>query len=57
MKKLLPVISLVGLALIIIPAVLYLAGAMDKDQMKLLMLAGTVLWFASVPFWMGRKRT
>lgn len=57
MKKLLPVISFVGLALVIVPACLYLAGSTDKSQMKTLMLVGTVLWFVSAPLWMGRKNS
>jgi len=56
MKVLLPVISFIGLALVIGPALVYLAGSLDKDLMKHLMLAGTILWFASVPFWMGKKK-
>ena len=56
MKFLLPILSLLGLALVIVPAVAYLAGWMEKDPMKQLMLTGTLLWFATVPFWMGKKR-
>ena len=56
-KKLTPIISLLGLALIIVPACLYLAQSTDKSQMQALMLVGTVLWFASAPIWMGDNRT
>ena len=56
MKKALIFISAIGLGLVIIPAILYLAGTLDKTGMKSLMLVGTVLWFASVPFWMGPKK-
>lgn len=55
MKKILPFVSSVGLALIIVPACLYLAQSVDKSQMQGLMLVGTVLWFASAPFWMGKS--
>ncbi len=55
MKKFLPVISGLSLALIIVPACLYLAGFIDKSQMQLLMIVGTVLWFASAPLWMGKS--
>ena len=54
MKKLLPAISATGLALIIVPACLYLAGFTDKPQMNTLMLVGTVLWFLSAPLWIGK---
>ena len=57
MNKALIFISVVGLGLVIIPATLYLAGTMDKAAMKTLMLLGTVLWFVSTPFWMGRGKS
>lgn len=56
MKFILPLISFLALILIILPAILYLAGAMEKDQMKHFMLVGTVAWFATVPLWMGKKK-
>ena len=56
MKKTLPAISGVGLALIIIPACAYLAGSTDKSQMQTLMIIGTLLWFASAPLWMGKNK-
>ena len=55
MRKLFALISLVGLALIIVPAFLYLGGSLDKPTMKMLMLAGTIGWFVTVPLWMGRN--
>ena len=57
MKKLLIFISFIGLGLVICPAFLYLFGTLDKPTMKHLMLLGTVLWFATVPFWMGSKKS
>ena len=55
MKTLLPIVSYLGLALVIVPPLAYLAGAMDKSVMSSVMLAGTIVWFASVPFWMNRR--
>ena len=55
MKKLFALLSLAGLALIIVPAFLYLGGSLDKPTMKMLMLAGTIAWFVTVPLWMGRN--
>ena len=57
MKAALKLRSFIGLALVIFPVIAYLAGDMDKPLMQKLMLAGTVLWFASVPFWMGRQKS
>ena len=56
MKYLIPIVSALGLALVIIPACLYLAGFMDKPQVKSLMLIGTMLWFFSAPLWIGRNK-
>lgn len=55
MKKLLQIISLIGLLLVIVPACMYLADSMDKSRMQTIMLAGTVLWFITAPFWMNKK--
>ena len=55
MRKLLPAISSLGLALIILPACMYLAESIAKSQMEVLMLVGTGLWFISAPLWMGKK--
>ena len=55
MKTALKVISFLALALIIVPPILYLASAMEKSSMGTVMIVGTVLWFATVPFWMGKS--
>jgi hypothetical protein len=55
MKRILMVVSVAGLALVIAPPVLYFAASMEKGTMQTLMLAGTLLWFGSVPLWMGRQ--
>lgn len=55
MKKLLPLVSLVGLALVTAPACLYVAGVTDKPEVKTWMLVGTVIWFLSAPLWIGRN--
>ena len=56
MKKLIPIISLLGLALPIVPACLYLVHSTEKSQMQGLMLVGTILWFATAPIWMDNNR-
>lgn len=55
MKYWLPLVSCIGLALVLVPACLYLADAVEKPAMRTLMLLGTVLWFASAPLWLGRR--
>lgn len=54
MKILFQLASFAGLALVVVPVLAYVFGSMDKGTMSGLMLAGTILWFGSVPLWMGR---
>jgi len=55
MNKILMLISYLGLLLVFIPAVMYLSGSIEKSSMMTTMLVGTVLWFVTVPFWMGKQ--
>jgi len=55
MNKLLMALSYLGLLLVIVPALMYLSGSIEKSSMMTTMLVGTVLWFVTVPFWMGKK--
>lgn len=55
MKTWLPFVSAIALTLVIVPACLYFPGAIDKPRMQSLMLLGTILWFASAPFWLGKR--
>ena len=55
MKRLSRILSVIGLALILIPSCMYLFGAIGKPGMKSLMLIGTVLWFVSAPMLIGAK--
>lgn len=54
MRTFLKYLSFVGLALVIAPVLAYVAGALDRGAMSTVMLVGTLIWFVSVPFWMGR---
>lgn len=44
--------SLVGLTLL--PPVLFATGGIGEGTLKLLMLLGTVIWFAITPVWLKR---
>lgn len=52
MKWLLKLLSFAGLGLTVGPAFFVFAGTITWDTHALLMLVGTVLWFATSPFWM-----
>ena len=53
MKIILPLVSTLGLLLVLGPVIAYALGLLDKPRMSDLMLLGTILWFASVPWWIG----
>lgn len=55
MKIVLQLVSGIALAATILPSCLFLAGSMDLDQTKWVMLIATLVWFATAPFWMGRS--
>ncbi|HVU23119.1 MAG TPA: hypothetical protein VHE13_03270 [Opitutus sp.] len=50
--KLARLLALLALALTVGPAILYAAGALSDSAMKLTLLVGTILWFASAPRWL-----
>ena len=51
MTALLKTISFVGLGLTVVPAFLVFADVIAWETHATLMLVGTVLWFATSPFW------
>ncbi len=55
MKRILQIISLAGLILVILPSILFFLGEISRSKLNSLMLAGTVIWFASAVFWLGSK--
>lgn len=57
MRTFLKTLSFLALAGTVVPAFLYLADIQTLDGVKLWMLLATVVWFATVPFWMGRERS
>ncbi len=55
MKPLYRSISWCGLALMFAAAVLVFRGQLSVHGYRLLAIAGTVAWFATVPAWMHRR--
>ncbi len=52
MKAAAKVLAPLALLATILPPVLFLFSAMGEGLMKLVMLCGTILWFAAAPFWL-----
>ncbi len=55
MKTLLKTISFAGLGIMFAASIMVFNDAMSKDTYLKLALTGTVMWFATVPFWMKRR--
>jgi hypothetical protein len=55
MKTLLKLASFSGLALMFASAILVFNGVIGRTPYLILAGAGTVMWFATVPFWMKRR--
>ena len=47
MKTLIQLIGYISIIVLILPSILYLAGKMELDQVKTIMLIATVVWFAA----------
>ncbi|HUT14137.1 MAG TPA: hypothetical protein VMY42_26860 [Thermoguttaceae bacterium] len=45
-----------SLAAVVVPSGVYLFGSVDLDDVKEIILIGTVVWFVATPLWMGLKR-
>jgi hypothetical protein len=52
MKRILQLVSLLGLLLTVGPAVLVFGGVLTWTEHANAMLIGALLWFATAPFWM-----
>ncbi len=52
-SPLLKLLSYLGLALTLVPSLLVFYGLIELIAYKWLMLAGTLLWFVTAPFWIN----
>ncbi len=52
-SPLLKLLSYLGLALTLVPSLLVFYGVIELTAYKWLILAGTLLWFATAPFWIN----
>lgn len=57
MKNIVQIISWIALVGIIVPPLAFLMGRMELSSTKIWMLVATVVWFVTVPLWMGRKES
>lgn len=55
MKTLLKSLSFVGLAVMLAASLLVFSGVITQHSYRVIAMAGTALWFGTVPFWMKRR--
>ncbi len=54
MRSILQIISFMALIALILPSVIFLAGKLELDRVKWLMLVATIVWFFSATLWMWK---
>jgi hypothetical protein len=55
MRKILQILSVIGLIVTIAPSFLVFYDVIPLETSKILMILGAFLWFGSAPFWMNKK--
>ncbi len=53
-KLIAKIIALIALVVLTGPSILFLAGKMDLEQVKQVMLVATVFWFVAATCWMWK---
>ena len=56
-KSIAKYIALLSLVLLTAPSILFLAGRMDLQRVKFIMLIATAIWFAAATVWMLEENT
>ncbi len=56
MRSILKVVSLLSLVALILPSILFLAGRVDLDKAKWVMLLATIIWFVTATGWMWKEQ-
>ena len=54
MRSILQIISLMALIALTLPSVLFLAGRMELDKVKWIMILATIVWFVAATPWMWK---
>ncbi|TKJ38821.1 MAG: hypothetical protein CEE38_03730 [Planctomycetes bacterium B3_Pla] len=57
MRPILQIVSLLALLALTLPSIIFLAGRMELDMVKWLMLLATIVWFVAATPWMWRDNS
>jgi hypothetical protein len=55
MRTLMIAVAVLSLALLMLPSILFLAGRMQLDTAKCMMMGATILWFAAGTPWLWNR--
>jgi nitrate/nitrite transporter NarK len=54
MRPILQIVSLLALIALTLPSIIFLAGRMELDTVKWIMLLATIVWFVAATPWMWK---
>ncbi len=54
MRSILQIVSLLALIVLTLPSIIFLAGRMELDTVKWIMLLATIVWFVTATPWMWK---
>jgi len=54
MRPILQIISVVALIVLTVPSIVFLAGRLELDQVKWIMLVASIVWFVAATPWMWK---
>jgi len=54
MRPILQIVSLLALIALTLPSIIFLAGRVELDMVKWIMLLATVVWFVAATPWMWK---
>ncbi len=54
MRPVLQIVSLLALVALTLPSVIFLAGRLELDMVKWIMLLATIVWFVAAAGWMWK---
>lgn len=57
MRPILQIVSLLALLALTLPSIIFLAGRMELDMVKWLMLLATIVWFVAATPWMWKDNS
>ena len=55
MRKIMIVVAVLSLVALMLPSILFLAGRMELDTAKWIMLAATIVWFIAGTPWLWEQ--